>query len=131
MEKIFDGAVDIYLWGNDAITDGENNRFLIGSNPDLVLVDNRGIIWKDVNDFNVPSHAEIFADIDEDGIISLKIVLTKIAETVPEKTLLLGVSEDSTIPNYDVEWEVYREHKPKGVTVVILINSTQENTNDE
>lgn len=130
MKKIFDGDVNIYLAGWDALTDGKldkksglHTEFLIGHHPDLVVQDLRKLGWKDANGFNVKSLAKILYD-DRSG--KMRIVLMRPSEPrkKPKKTLVFGVIWNNSIPNYDADWEVFKPSpvNKKAIPFVTLIN---------
>ena len=125
---IFDGDVNIYLAGRDALTDGKldkksglHTEFLIGHCPDLVLKDFRELGWEDAKGFMVKSLAKILYDGEK-----MTIILSRPSEPRKKstKTLVFGVIWDNSIPNYDADWEVFKTSpvNKKAIPFVTLIN---------
>lgn len=112
MKKIFDGIVDLYAQGENALTDGKKQsnsnlytKFNIGACSDLVLEDQRKMSWSDLDSFAIPSKAQIFYD---DKNEKIRIVLLK-PEKEPRSTVYFGVIYNNEFPAVPIEWEVFKD----------------------
>jgi hypothetical protein len=122
---IFDDNINVYVQGENALTDGRSadggelfTNFLIGGCSDLVLIDLRQLGWHNVKEFTVPSYTQVLWDDDTE---QMKIILHKQNGKINRKKLLyFGTVNDGDKFPAVVDWEVFKE-SPLGEKVIPFV----------
>lgn len=134
MSIVFNGPVQVYLQGKDALfpVDASNDQisYWIGSqNSKLFLKDHRYLPIRAANRVLAGEDGSEFADIFNQPAIAkvnleddaVNIELHEIANAGNYPILWLGVLEKNLMPNYSVEWEYLRPLNSHSTAISILI----------
>lgn len=128
---ILDEDVDIYLQGEyplittEELEDGKlYHDFVLGKLKNIKFYYYRTDFVKDVEQFQIPSHVQIYVkEVSENDVSEIIIYMTdshgKNSSTV-EKTLYFGILSNNNVPELLYEWVYYQESGDDVVFVTLV-----------